>query len=1025
MKPHLGHLFWTVVFCFVGLAVQAQKGQTVTGVVVDEQRMGLPGASIVEKGTTNGVTTDSEGRYSLTLTSDNATIEYSFIGYTPQQEIVGRRLEINIQLMPVATELNEVVVVGYGQQKKASIVGAISSVDATSIANTSKVRLSQSLAGNISGIIAVQRSGELGNDHADFWIRGINTFAGASDPLIIVDGVERDFNSIDPIEIESFSVMKDASATAVYGVRGANGVIVITTKKGDIGAPKVSVNMEYAVKQPTRLPQFVDAVDFMKIANEANRRTGHNETFLPERINNTILKTDPDLYPNVNWVDELLKPVSMHERINVNISGGAPRVRYFISGTYHHENGLYRTDTDREWDANIGMDRVNFRSNLDADITKTTTVNLNIGSQLSINRGPNASSDKIWRLMLEIPSYFIPVRYSDGRLSAYGAGSEKGLNPYNRLTQSGYSKSTTNTLNSTISLTQKLDMITPGLQAKAMFAYDVWTGHYFQASFSPELWYATARDDQGQLNYVQAEKGEEFLKKSVWSDMSYTTYFEGTISYDRTFGDHKATAMLLYNQRVYNTNSGEGEYSVLPFKNLGLAGRATYSYKDRYFAEFNFGYNGSENFAPGKRFGFFPAVALGWYISEEPFWENIRPYVSKLKIRGSYGTVGNDKLGDNVRFAYITEIIDNGMYDFGLPGSSNILYGVTEGKFGSKDLTWETETKRDIGLEIGLFNMLELNVDYFFNNRRDIFMQRRVIPSTAGYNEAPWVNYGKMQNRGVDASLTLHKAIGKDWHIDAIGTFTFARNKVTEWDEPTQQYANLYQTGHSYGQQFGLVAERLYTDADFDASNQLLPQLPRPQFGLDVQPGDIKYVDINGDGVINKDDYTAIGYGESPEIVYGLGVNVRYKGLELGVRLQGTALTTRMINDVNFLPFARGMQKGNLYARVINDRWTEENPSQDVFFPRMRDYMDGHNYLPSTWWQKDMSFLRIKDIVLSYTLPQKTARKMGMSSMRIYGIVNNAWTFSSFKLWDPELGTNNGMRYPIMRTYNLGVELTF
>ena len=1005
--------------------LNAQQSIKISGIILDETRVGLIGAAVIEQGTSNGCVTDLEGRYQLEVSSEDAVLEYSSLGYQTISLPVNKRRVINVQLEPDANELNEVVVVGFGQQNKASVIGAISSVTSNAIANTSKVSLSQSLAGNVSGVIAVQRSGELGNNHADFWIRGINTFAGASNPLVIVDGVERDFNSIDPVEIESFSVMKDASATAVYGVRGANGVIVITTKKGNVGTPKVSANVEYAVKQPTMVPQFVDAVDYMKLANEASLLSGHEPTFSADKINNTIDRIDPDLYPNVDWIQELVKPVTMHERVNVNISGGAPKVRYFMSGSYHHEDGLYVADTDRDWNSNLLLNKVNFRSNIDADITESTTVNLNIGSQLSINSGPNTSSDEIWKLMMEIPGYFIPMRYSDGRLSAYGAGSEKGLNPYNKLTQTGYSKSTTNTLNATMSVMQKLDMITPGLSAKVMFAYDVWTGHYFSASFSPELWFATDRDENENLNYVQAEEGEEFLKKSVWSDMSYTTYLEGLINYDRLFGKHKVTGMLLYNQRVYNTNSGDGEYSVLPRKNMGLAGRTTYNYDNKYFTEFNFGYNGSENFAKNKRFGFFPAVAAGWSISEEPFWKGIKKSINKLKIRGSYGSVGNDQIGSNVRFAYITEIKDDAQYNYGLPGSDNIISGITEGKFGSKDMTWETEIKRDLGLELGMFNILELNLDLFYNNRRDIFMQRRIIPGTAGFNEAPWMNYGKMQNKGLDLTLKFNRRFAENWEINALGTFTYATNKITEWDEPVQKYENLYQTGHRYGQQFGLVAEGLYTQDDFDGSGNLRQELPRPQFGLDVLPGDIKYKDINGDGVLDKNDYCAIGLSENPEIVYGFGLNVRYRTIEFGIRFQGTGLATRMVNDSKFIPFAQSLQKGNIYTKVFDSRWTETDPSQDVFFPRMRDYMDGHNYLPSTWWQKDMSFLKIRDITLSYNLPENHCRKLKMQGLRIYAIVNNAFTFSSWDLWDPELGTNNGMKYPMMRSYSFGLEFNF
>lgn len=1018
------HLCLLLLVFLSFMRLNAQEGIVVLGIVLDEAKEPMPGVTVAEKGTSNGTMTDLDGRYSIKLTSEDAVLVFRFLGYETQEVRVGGKKDINLQLNPVATELTEVVVVGYGAQKKASVVGAISAIKPEAIARTSKTAITQSLAGNVAGVIAVQRSGEVGNDHADFWIRGINTFAGGSNPLIIVDGVERSFNSIDPQEIESFSVLKDASATAIYGVRGANGVIIITTKKGKVSPPQISFNIEKSFKAPTMLPKFVDAVDYMKIANEASLRTGHGEVFTPSRINNTIDNVDPDLYPDVNWIDELVKPMAHYQRVNLNITGGAPKVRYFVSASYHNESGLFKTDTDRNWNSNITQNQVNFRSNLDINITSTTTVGVYLGSQMRIKNSPNISSDYAWNVMMEVPPYFIPKRYSDGRLAAFGAGSEKGLNPYNLLTQYGTQKYTTSDINATANIVQKLDFVTKGLEGKLVYAYDVWTEHMYTQTYSPELWYATSRDANNNLVAVQVEPGSPFLNKSVYSNMSYRTYLEGSLIYNRTFNDHQVGGLFLYSHSTKGVKEGSNEYGVIPYKYQGIAARATYGYKGRYLAEFNMGYNGSENFAKGKRFGFFPAFALGWIVSEEDFWQPLAKTVNKLKIRGSFGEVGNDQFSNGRRFAYITEIRDDGGYDFGLPGSSNSFSGLMEGHFGFNNLTWETETKRDIGLEIGLFNMLELNIDYFFNSRRDILVSRRTIPGTAGFNEQPFVNYGKMQNKGVDLSLSFDKQFA-DFRVSARGTFTYARNKMVEIDEPEVQFDNLYETGHRFGQQYGLVAERLYEASDFDANGNLLQQYAVPTFFSDLKPGDIKYVDINGDGYINDNDKTAIGYTEMPEIVYGFGVNVAYKNFDFGVRFQGVANTTRMINDDSFLPFARTIQKGNLYEDVIFDRWTESNPRQDVFFPRMRDYKDSHNYVNSTWWQKDMSFLRMKDIELGYSLPQSLIQKRGIQKLRFYVLANNILTFSKFKLWDVELGTNNGMKYPMMKNINIGLELTF
>lgn len=1008
--------------------VKTEKNKIkISGSVKDEGGFPVIGATVAVVGTTIGTSTDINGLFDLEVPL-RGQLQVSYIGYEPRLIDIDENLKYNISINPSRQMLEDVVVVGYGTQKKASVIGAISTVKAEQLGVTSKVALSQSIAGNIPGIIAVQRTGELGNDKADFWIRGISTFAkgGASKPLIIVDGVERDFNSIDPQEIESFSVMKDASATAVYGVRGANGVIAITTKKGEVGLPKINFNFESSFKSPTIVPEFVSAGEYMTIANKANEMGGGvSALFSEERIQNTINRVDPDLYPDANWVNELLKSFTNYSRVNLNISGGAPKVRYFVSASYHNEGGLYETSTDREWDSNIRLNKVNFRSNLDIDVTPTTNINLNIGSQLQMLNGPITSADNLWRTMIEVSPNLIPLRYSDGQLSTPIVG----VNPYNWMTQYGYKKSADNALNSTASVTQRLDIITKGLNAKLIFAYDVNTSNNLYGKFLPEMFHATGRDADGNL-IGTTTPGSPFLDKSKSSWMDYSTYLEMTLNYDRSFGDHNLGGLFLYNQREYNVASGGGEYIILPYQNQGIAGRVTYNYKSRYFVEGNFGLNGSENFAKGKRFGFFPAVAIGWLVSEEPFWKNMKNTVSKFKIRGSYGLVGNDKLGtdasgNNIRFAYISEVAGGGSYNFGSISTYNPVTGTTEGKFGAPNLTWETEVKRDIGIELGLFNdILDINFDYFNNRRKDIFTQRRIIPSTAGFNQAPWANLGEMTNKGIDFNL-VYRFNSRDWSITAIGNFTYARNKITDWDEPEPKYPNLYQTNHRLNQQFGFIAERLYTTDDFDSYGQLLSRHAIPELGLDVQPGDIKYTDVNGDGLINSNDITAIGYTENPEIVYGFGINTSYKLFDIGIRFQGVENTTRIINDPQIIPFTQAIDKGNIYKNLADDMWTPENPRQDVFFPRLRNGTNGHNFQSSTWWQKNMSFLRVKDIVLGYTLPTSILRKFGVEKFRVYVIGNNLLTFSKFDLWDVELGTNNGMKYPVMKSASIGFELNF
>lgn len=553
-KKRRDSVFWSprmllvclLSFLFSG-TVNAQDKTRVSGNIMDENLQPVIGATITVEGTTLGTSSDARGSFSLEVPA-SGKLQFSFIGYQTQTVPIERNKTYNIQLLPDATNIDDVVVVGFGTQKKESVIGAIASVQATALSVSSKSALSQTLAGNIPGIIAVQRSGEVGNDRADFWIRGMATFKGNTSPLILVDGVERDFNSIDPKEIESFSILKDASATAVYGVRGANGVIAITTKKGSIGELKVDVSAEYAVKAPTIMPEFVGAVEYMELMNMAHVLGGNAgpEPYPDYRITNTRNRTDPDLYPDVDWMDALVKSTTKHAHVNVNISGGSPKIRYFVSTSYHTEDGIYTTDNSRPWNSNIRLNRVNFRGNFDIDLTKTTVFNFNVGSQLTTVNGPRTSVDDIWRLAITTKPNEFPVRYSDGQLSTPVIGE----NPYNWLTQLGYKEDGNSVTTATGTLNQKLDFITEGLSARVLFAYDVDNTSSLVGVFSPDKFYATGRDEEGNLigNYYPGDS--PFLNLSKSSAMAYTTYLEASVNYDRTFGKHNVGALVLYNQRI-------------------------------------------------------------------------------------------------------------------------------------------------------------------------------------------------------------------------------------------------------------------------------------------------------------------------------------------------------------------------------------------------------------------------------------------------------------------------------------------
>lgn len=588
-KKRRDSVFWSprmllvclLSFLFSG-TVNAQDKTRVSGNIMDENLQPVIGATITVEGTTLGTSSDARGSFSLEVPA-SGKLQFSFIGYQTQTVPIERNKTYNIQLLPDATNIDDVVVVGFGTQKKESVIGAIASVQATALSVSSKSALSQTLAGNIPGIIAVQRSGEVGNDRADFWIRGMATFKGNTSPLILVDGVERDFNSIDPKEIESFSILKDASATAVYGVRGANGVIAITTKKGSIGELKVDVSAEYAVKAPTIMPEFVGAVEYMELMNMAHVLGGNAgpEPYPDYRITNTRNRTDPDLYPDVDWMDALVKSTTKHAHVNVNISGGSPKIRYFVSTSYHTEDGIYTTDNSRPWNSNIRLNRVNFRGNFDIDLTKTTVFNFNVGSQLTTVNGPRTSVDDIWRLAITTKPNEFPVRYSDGQLSTPVIGE----NPYNWLTQLGYKEDGNSVTTATGTLNQKLDFITEGLSARVLFAYDVDNTSSLVGVFSPDKFYATGRDEEGNLigNYYPGDS--PFLNLSKSSAMAYTTYLEASVNYDRTFGKHNVGALVLYNQRIRNIANGSGEFALLPYQSQGLASRVTYNYDNRYFIE--------------------------------------------------------------------------------------------------------------------------------------------------------------------------------------------------------------------------------------------------------------------------------------------------------------------------------------------------------------------------------------------------------------------------------------------------------
>jgi len=994
----------------------AQVQRTVKGTVVNETNEALPNATIRTDAGNLETRTDGVGNFEIKTIEQDTYLTVSLVGYVTQRVNLSESTAYRIILKDSVSTLDEVVVVGFGTQRRASVVGAITSIEPKRLQIGTSRSMSNNLAGQLAGIIAVQRSGESGYDNSNFWIRGISTFGGNRSPLVLVDGVERSLDNMDPEEIESFSILKDAAASAVYGVRGANGVILINTKRGKVGKPNVSVRFEQGVTSPVQLPDFIDAASYLEVMNSIREERGVPGLYSQERIDNIRNGVDPDLYPNVNWLDAILRDRAGNSRANLSVNGGSDILRYSLVTSFYREGGLIERDERQAWDSSSKLNRYNVRSNVDINVSPTTLFRLNIGGYLQDRSRAPQSVDDLFQQAFTIPPYVHPTIYSTGEIPR----TPERTNPWALATQRGYERFSASKIESLFSLEQDLAFFLPGLKVRGLFSFDRYSNTSVVRSKDPDYYNpAIGRDENGNLQLVIDRYGQEFLgynTGSEWGDKS--VYMEGALTYGRFFGKHNVEGLFLYNQRNYDNGD------LLPFRNQGIAGRLSYNYSNRYIAEFNFGYNGSENFAPGKRFGFFPSVALGWYISEEPFMESVRGRLSKIKLRGSYGLVGNDRL-DGRRFAYITTINETGGYSWGL-NNDFTRTGRFEGDQGNMDLTWETVAKGNIGLELGLWNALDFQVDIFTETRSNIFMQRRSIPGSSGFTTAPWANYGKVSNKGVDMSLEVNKALSDELFLSARGTFTYAKNKILEQDEPGAIIGtSRSSTGKPVGQLFGFIDDGLFTADDFSDLEEgvLLPDVPRHTFGP-VRPGDIKYRDLNNDGVIDALDRTAIGGTEDPQIVFGFGTNLRYKLLDFGFFFQGLSNTYRIIGGANFIPGSANGSMGNIFSNV-DDRWTVDNPRQDVFYPRLSDYQSANNNMASTWWLRDMSFIRLRNVELGFSLPSRWIDRVQVRNFRVFVRGNNLLTISDFKLWDPELGVNNGMRYPIMKSLSLGLELSF
>lgn len=991
------------------------QDRIVVGKVVNERGEVLPGVNVSIKGTAQGTSTDSAGVYQLNLPDQSDTLVFSYTGYEIQEVAVNNRRLIDVTLKLLPSEMNEIVVVGFGKQKKITTVGAQSTVNAEEL-KMPVANLTNLLAGRVAGIIGVQRSGEPGFDNSEIYIRGISTFTSSS-PLILVDGIERAFNNIDPEDIASFTILKDASATAVYGVRGANGVIIIQTKKGKSGKTNINAQIDYGVTEFTKLPRFADGVTYLEVSNEAYKSSNPNDPlprYSQERIDATRNGTDPDLAPNVDWFDVIFNKHGNNRRVRVNANGGSEKAQYYLSVGYYDETGMFKTDQLAQYNSAIRFTRYNFTSNLTLNLTKSTRADFGASGWISNGNYPGTGTGSIFNAAYVMPPITIPVRYSNGYFSQPRTG-DMG-NPYTMLTQSGYATRFNSQLWSNIRVTQDLDIITKGLSVTGMYSFDNNNGHNISRGKSVDSYLATGRGANDSITFTQTSIGTNYLGYNRENGGSRQFYLESSINYDRTFGDHQMTSMVLFNKSD-RVEAFAGDFiSSIPFRYMGLAGRVTYAYANKYLAEANFGYNGSETFAPDKRFGLFPSFGLGWVASHEKFFEPIADAVSFLKLRFSYGEVGNSNIGGR-RFAYIATVADAGGYDFGRNNTNNSFGGLNFGDY-AVDVSWERAKKYNLGLEIKALNdAVSLTADFFREERGGIFRQRGDVPWYVGIINLPYANLGAVNNNGLDATLDITKKVGKEFQVGLRGNITWNRAKVIDdanapWPYPWQQ-----RIGRKLGQRFGYTALGLFETEEEIANSPSQPGTNRP--------GDIKYKDLNGDGRIDSYDQGPIGYGSMPEIVYGFGPTLNWKNWSIAAWFKGISNVDIALSGDGFRPFTFGGERGNLLAEVA-DRWSPDNPNPRPFYPRITYGNDNMNFENSTWWVKNGAFLRLQTLQLNYGF-KKTSwlKRVGMTNLDVYFIGYNLATFSGFDLWDVELGDGRGSSYPLLKTYNFGVRCNF
>lgn len=1023
---------------------QAKTTVKFKGKISDNGGDPLPGATVQIKGSTKGVIADVDGNFEFDDCPVNSILVVSYIGMESKEIKFAGQKTLEIVLEPKVDELEEVTIVAFSKQKKESVVSAITTVKPTELKVPSS-NLTTAFAGRVAGLISYQQSGEPGQDNASFFIRGITTFGAEAkkDPLILIDGIELgtdDLSRLNTDDIASFSIMKDATATALYGARGANGVISVTTKEGKEGRVSVNARVENSFSSPTKKVKIADPVTFMRMQNEAikTRDPLGLALYSQEKITMTERGLYPNIFPAVDWYDTMFHDVISNQRANLSISGGGTVARYYVAANVSKDNGNVKVDKRNNFNSNIDLMKYSVRSNVNVNLTKTTELILRMSATFDEYTGPIGGGAFMYKeVMMANPVMFKPYYQPDEQFTYakhilfgnYGHGAY--VNPYSQALK-GYNDYSKNTMLVQVEGKQNLNMLTEGLFVRAKVNMDRYSEYSVNRQYFP-FFYSISNynllKDSYKLNRLNPTGGTEFINYLPGQRFINTSFYvEAAAEYTRSFDKHSVNGLLVYTMRSEKYGISENLQLSLPNRNIGLAGRAAYNYDGKYFAELVFGYNGSERFAKSNRWGFFPSVAGGWMMSKEKFFKPLTPVIDQFKWKASYGMSGLDAIGDNKdRFYYLSQIemFAGRATNWGTQMNYN-PGGINVTRYANDKIGWETAYKLNLGAEIHTVYGLSTNVEYFQERRKNILLNR-VIPNTMGIIPAVKANLGRAYGQGVDMEVNYEKSIGKDLWFTGRGTFTYATSKALEWEEP--DYSNtpwLSKVDQSLGQTWGYIAERLFVD-DEEVRNS------PAQFG-EYMAGDIKYRDVNGDGKISELDKVPIGFPTTPEINYGFGLSVGYKGFDASFFFQGSGRQSFWLDLKKVTPFLDGdlgedgqdglVGQNSILQAFADSYWSENNRDPYALWPRLANQSVENNDQKSTWFMQDATFLRLKSVEVGYTVPSAVTKKFKVSNLRFYASGTNLICWSKFKLWDPEMA-GNGLGYPIQRVFNVGLNIGF